>query len=480
MQKYDIYPSTPNIINSIKHNDTGRNNNLYYFLKMLNTQNGNWSVAIDGKWGAGKSFFLKQCKWLADLPQETSNISDAELLALKGFLNETVSYDDIKKVPIKTVYYDAWANDNSEDPLTSLLKALITANNWNDTSKEALTKVVNIASHLITSFTNIDTDSLLQLIKDNQKSNQESLSQQLREQLTNLTPDNGRLIIFIDELDRCKPTFAVNLLEKIKHFFQAPNVTFVFAVDLSQLQNTIKRYYGTNFDGLQYLDRFFDIVIPLPEADIERYFDNTKGILQVDDLFDSFEDRKKNWYHLFCKELILRFGFSIRQINHFYLRANSSTYNYLDQRIHSRGIDLREENGQFIIYSFLLPLMVALSMANIDEYRKFISGAASENTLKILEESDSFNKYCGINIELEDGRQKSEKVVKDIYFNIFNDSINPKVISINNNYIIEFPNRYKKLLIEACSLLSPNTSYGPDQLRIETENDEERKRIEHK
>ena len=467
MEKYDIDPSVPNIIDSIKHNDTGRNNSLYYFLKLLNTQKGSWSVAIDGKWGAGKSFFLRQCKWLADLPKDTSNISKDSLLALKSFLNETSSYDDIKKVPIKTVYYDAWVNDSSKDPLTSLLRSLITANNWTAASKEALIKAVDITSHLITSFTNVNTDSLLQLIKDNQKSNQESLSQQLKEQLTNLTPNNGRLIIFIDELDRCKPTFAVNLLEKIKHFFQAPNVTFVFAVDLSQLQNTIKRYYGTNFDGLQYLDRFFDIVIPLPKADIERYFDNTEGILQVDNLFEGFEEKKNNWYHRFCKELILHFGFSIRQINHFYLRANSSAYNYLDQRVHSRGIDLREENGQFIIYAFLLPLMVALSMADIDEYRKFINGAANENTLKVLEESDSFNQCCDINIESEEGRQKSKSAVEDIYFNIFNDAKNPEVVSVNNNCIIEFPKRYKNLLIDACSLLSPNISYGIGQPRTE-------------
>ena len=65
----------------------------------------------------------------------------------------------------------------------------------------------------------------------------------------------------IDKSDRCKPTFAVHLLEQIKHYIFDDRITFVFSINLEQLQHTIKQYYGADFDSCRYLDRFFDLRI---------------------------------------------------------------------------------------------------------------------------------------------------------------------------------------------------------------------------
>lgn len=64
--------------------------------------------------------------------------------------------------------------------------------------------------------------------------------------------------IFIDELDRCRPTFAIELLERIKHFFDVEHCRFVIAVDKQQLACSIKAVYGESFDSAKYLRRFFD------------------------------------------------------------------------------------------------------------------------------------------------------------------------------------------------------------------------------
>ncbi|WP_365935520.1 P-loop NTPase fold protein [uncultured Lactobacillus sp.] len=85
--------------------------------------------------------------------------------------------------------------------------------------------------------------------------------------LSSLIPDNERLVIFIDELDRCRPTYAVKLHERVQHFFDNEKITFVFSVNLLELRNTIKKFYGANFDGDRYLDRFFDVIIPIPDPD---------------------------------------------------------------------------------------------------------------------------------------------------------------------------------------------------------------------
>ena len=77
----------------------------------------------------------------------------------------------------------------------------------------------------------------------------ESIKELVKDFLDALINERGdRLVIFIDELDRCKPDYALSLMERIKHFFDDERVTFVFAVNLSQLQHTVKSYYGSEFD----------------------------------------------------------------------------------------------------------------------------------------------------------------------------------------------------------------------------------------
>nr|WP_287236503.1 P-loop NTPase fold protein [Mesorhizobium sp.] len=66
------------------------------------------------------------------------------------------------------------------------------------------------------------------------------------------------LFVLIDELDRCRPSYALSVLERVKHLFEANGVVFIFATDTSQLQHTIRGAYGGDFDGRGYLSRFFD------------------------------------------------------------------------------------------------------------------------------------------------------------------------------------------------------------------------------
>lgn len=72
------------------------------------------------------------------------------------------------------------------------------------------------------------------------------------------------LIFVIDELDRCKPTFALALLEKIKHFYAVPNVHFLLVTNLNQLGNVVKCVYGSEINGEKYLQKFYDISFSLP------------------------------------------------------------------------------------------------------------------------------------------------------------------------------------------------------------------------
>ncbi|QDE47832.1 hypothetical protein EIN43_17235 [Enterobacter hormaechei] len=68
--------------------------------------------------------------------------------------------------------------------------------------------------------------------------------------------------IFIDELDRCRPNYAIDMLETIKHLFDINNVVFVIATDKEQLSHSICSVYGSGFDATRYLDRFLYVLSP--------------------------------------------------------------------------------------------------------------------------------------------------------------------------------------------------------------------------
>ena len=79
------------------------------------------------------------------------------------------------------------------------------------------------------------------------------------------------IVVVVDELDRCRPTYAIELLEVAKHLFAVDNVVFVLTADRSQLAHSVKTLYGTEFDASGYLKRFFDVDFLLPEPDRQTY-----------------------------------------------------------------------------------------------------------------------------------------------------------------------------------------------------------------
>jgi hypothetical protein len=70
-------------------------------------------------------------------------------------------------------------------------------------------------------------------------------------------PGTAPLFVVVDELDRCRPDYALRMLEEIKHFFDVPGVVFILGLHGGQLSKSIKAVYGTEFDSDDYLRRFF-------------------------------------------------------------------------------------------------------------------------------------------------------------------------------------------------------------------------------
>ena len=77
----------------------------------------------------------------------------------------------------------------------------------------------------------------------------------------------GPLVVFVDELDRCRPPYALSLLETVRHLFAADGVMVVLAINRTELRHSVESVYGNDFDADWYLRRFSDLHISLPPPD---------------------------------------------------------------------------------------------------------------------------------------------------------------------------------------------------------------------
>ncbi|MCD0496919.1 KAP family NTPase [Achromobacter sp. MY14] len=148
------------------------------------------------------------------------------------------------------------------------------------------------------------------------------LLEELIEYVRVSTPDGQEwppLVLVIDELDRCRPTFAIAMLERIKHFFSVPGLVFVLALDLEQLKASTRKVYGDDLDATEYLRRFVDLELRLPRADLGNMVNAMLTSCGADSFFKARsnytilrEDRE--WIVTILKNLAHHFDLSPRVI----------------------------------------------------------------------------------------------------------------------------------------------------------------------
>ena len=211
-----------------------------------------FSIAIDSPWGTGKSYFLNM------------------------FRNYLCTEKDCD---MAVVLYNAWENDNWNNAFEPLAQTLFEAFQVFDENQkvelENAVKAIAILARGVVAKkveTHISEDSLCEAIeaitKENPNKNIASkeyfaykeMIERLRECIAQGLKRSGKkqLVVIIDELDRCRPDFAVQTMEFVKHLFDAENVVFLFALDMSQLCHSVKSIYGEGMDAEGYLIRFFD------------------------------------------------------------------------------------------------------------------------------------------------------------------------------------------------------------------------------
>ena len=104
------------------------------------------------------------------------------------------------------------------------------------------------------------------------------------------------MIVMIDELDRCRPTYAIELLEVAKHLFSVDHIVFVLAINRTEIAHSIQAIYGDRFDAEGYLRRFFDIDFQLPEPDRDAFLDAMFVSIDLDSYMQRTRDQAAKRY----------------------------------------------------------------------------------------------------------------------------------------------------------------------------------------
>lgn len=370
MKNYSFKPTDENALEFLKTDPIRRNVYVQRFIQMLTRMEDDcYTVALNGDWGSGKTFFVKQVKMLLDASNPQSKMDAAirqNILDCRGGASYPESY--------ATVYYDAWACDNHEDPILSLVYAALKSG-LGEVSQGKTPSVIKTAMTVFDAIKGTNLTALCNMSKDLHTEDlttiiekTENLKGNIRKFIDSLIHEKGnRLIVFVDELDRCKPDYAIHLLERIKHYFDDDRITFVFSVNLTQLQWTVKGYYGSNFDATKYLEKFFDFQFAIPYADYKRF------------LWDRLNLNSDSITEHICTAVIRQFDFSLRQSER-YVRimkivgVNDACENAISQ----------EDKATAFVGEYIMPILVGLQMYNLDVYYEFKAGRNAEPMIKIL------------------------------------------------------------------------------------------------
>ena len=129
MKSIELLPTDENILDTIYKDPFNRNIEIESFLKMLTTIEGHFSISIDGKWGSGKTFFIKQCEMVLNVLDDENSLDSEKSSKIfhSSILSQNNLRESLKKQ--KCVYFDAWANDSYGTPLIALLNTLINSQN---------------------------------------------------------------------------------------------------------------------------------------------------------------------------------------------------------------------------------------------------------------------------------------------------------------------------------------------------------------
>ena len=333
--------------------------------------------SVSAQWGGGKTYFIEN---LIKLMQDDS-------INILYNAWESDFYDS----PLIPLFVELFAELEKYDNDKTCIKLLKSCKKFLKLICEKTTFQIGLKYKAFNCSANFDPN------KKSKKSEYLEVKNEIQKLKNNLEliPQKlgKKIIIFVDELDRCNPIYAIKTLEIIKHLFGIPNIIFVLSVDKKQLENSVKRIFGTNVVVNGYLRKFIDVDFQLPDSSNEQLihyhlhnsWNKIDKFIQSDRYYNyNLQRRIDRYYNYNLQRRIDSFGFarnmdvtqeqkllsnlisnitsifnfSARDIEKFFMRFNLF-------------LDILSEKDVLLIEPSLL--LNALAMFDIDEFNNYVN-----------------------------------------------------------------------------------------------------------
>lgn len=413
------------LINSISNDVFNRNRVIKKMINDISNFDEQKWFAINGHWGSGKTIFVRQLEYILNNYEKCK----------KFFPNLHLNEENCK---CKVFYYNGWENDSCDNPIYSIMYQLLMKNDKSYEIQSIPDKYKKLFSMLIKIGLSVATKGMIDIDAENLKTNdvfeEIKTADEIRKLFNNVIEDifaeeHEKMIIIIDELDRCKPTFSVTLLEYLKHYFVNDNVFFVFSVNMEQLACTIKKIYGSEYDGLLYLYRFFDKIYDFNKYDLYKYITT----------YLDYNIRESHMITDACNVIIKYYNMSIRETSRF---INEVKY-YRDSKFYESEYYKCNDCSFAYIRFFLFTIAVGMKCNNYNDYLNFINGdfvdldkiVICDNKIHQYLEND-YKDYIKSNKTYEFINDEIEYIVY-LYKSVFKEQSNTFINQDEYEYLIE-------------------------------------------
>lgn len=325
-------------------------------------------LALDSPWGTGKTTFVKML---------------GAQLESKNF---------------RCIYFNAWSVDYATDPLAALVSKISFLDESKNTTPSSRVKKLKSIATLVgkrgliaavkaTTLGGLDLDKEYEAVLAQGNGDITSdlfdlvtkegellakFKEELQAFIEDLHKENAppNLVFFIDELDRCRPNFAIELLERIKHLFDVPNIVFVLSIDKSQLEISTSAIYGSGINAREYLRRFIDLEFQVPQTYGKPFIKHLLKRFGLDEIFCQRKGDLKEDFNTFINSF------------EFLARATDMSLRTQEQSIARLALVMDQIPSTYPLYPVLAATLIVTRTMNAELYAQIRSGHASTEELE--------------------------------------------------------------------------------------------------
>lgn len=333
-----------------------------------NEHSSGYTVSLHGDYGIGKTWFLQMWK--------------DYLLSGKHKSNDTTQ-------EYEATYLDLYKDEYYKDPLISFSYCLLEVNKKNTDLKKVLIDIIkSSAKTTFEKHTGINLSNKIcqkenDIFEDYKK--YKELIEKVKEEIKNKNQvSNKPSFILVDELDRVNPSYALKALERLKHFFDIPGIIFVFALNKTQLEISIKHHYGKCMEFEGYYRRFFNLQknLKLSSEDYKRF---------AEELYHNVVNIKE---HIISRQhdVLIQWISAFFEILKFSLRDIDRLFRELKYYIKDKKVGRHTDN--FFILIFILSIKIKRTDLEFQQLGEIYEMYALKTTGNKNYRSQSLKKFC--------------------------------------------------------------------------------------